>query len=85
MHSGWGDGNVLVIGTDGIWDTVNPAGERFGKERFYGILKNNHRAPAKKIVAAVADALATFRQGQTQGDDVTLVVIKVKKIGLDGF
>ncbi len=78
VHSGWNYGQILIIGTDGIWDTENQTGERFGKERLRKILRNNSHVSAEKILTAVTDALATFRQGQTQGDDVTLVVIKAK-------
>jgi len=78
IHRGWDYGHVLVIGTDGIWDTENQKGERFGKERLRRILRNNSHVSAEKILTTVTDKLTTFRQGKSQGDDVTLVVIKAK-------
>jgi sigma-B regulation protein RsbU (phosphoserine phosphatase) len=70
-------GQVIVIGTDGIWETSNPNGERFGKERLRDIIVSHASAPAAAIVAAVIDALAIFRGPAIQEDDITLVVIKV--------
>jgi sigma-B regulation protein RsbU (phosphoserine phosphatase) len=70
-------GQVIVIGTDGIWEMLNNAGEMFGKEAFKEIIRNNHTASARQIVTRVTDALAQFRGNEAQEDDVTLVVIKV--------
>ncbi len=76
--SGWGYGQIILIGTDGIWETENHQGERFGKDRLRQIICQNSHAPAEKILQAIIDALTAFRQNKTQEDDVTLVVIKAK-------
>ena len=76
--NGWGYGQVILIGTDGIWETENPQGERFGRERLRRIICQNSHACAEKILQAIMDALTTFRQNATQEDDVTLVVVKAK-------
>ncbi len=69
-------GLVLALGTDGIWETRNPAGEMYGKKRFLETLRRAAREPAAGIVAAVLRDLAAFRAGGRQKDDVTLVVVK---------
>ena len=74
----WGYGQIVLIGTDGIWDTENPKGERFGKERLRWILRQMSHASAASILQAVTDAIADFRQGNIQDDDVTLVIVKAK-------
>lgn len=74
----WGYGQIVLIGTDGIWDTENPKGERFGKERLRWILRQMSHASAANILQAVTDAIADFRQGKIQDDDVTLVIVKAK-------
>lgn len=74
-------GQVIVIGTDGIWEMHNRAGEMFGKEALMKIIRNNHAASSRQIVDAVSEALEQFRGEKAQEDDVTLVVIKVDRIG----
>ena len=69
-------GQVLLIGTDGIWDTRNPADAVFGKQRLQQILRAQHTRGAREIITAIVDALADFRQGAPQEDDVTLVIVK---------
>ncbi|MBC8246212.1 MAG: SpoIIE family protein phosphatase [Deltaproteobacteria bacterium] len=74
----WDYGQIVLIGTDGIWDTENSKGERFGKERMRRILQQMSHASAAHILKAVTDAVADFRQGNIQDDDVTLVIVKAK-------
>ncbi len=71
-------GQIILIGTDGIWEAINPKGEQFGKEAFRKIIRDNADAPAKRILMAVIDTLDSFRYPLKQEDDVTLVVIKVE-------
>lgn len=79
VHKGWYSGDILIIGTDGIWDTENPSGERFGKARLREIVRRGSHETAERILTAITDALAAFRQDRVQEDDVTLVVVKAKK------
>jgi len=70
-------GQVILIGTDGIWEMRNKAGEMFGKEALRDIIRNNHTASSRQIVDIVTDALEQFRGNEPPEDDTTLVVIKV--------
>jgi sigma-B regulation protein RsbU (phosphoserine phosphatase) len=72
-------GQVIVIGTDGIWETHNRTGEMFGKEALMEIIRNNHTASARQIVGTVTEALEQFRGDEAPEDDITLVVIKVDR------
>ena len=71
-------GDVIVIGTDGIWEAANPAGEMFGKARLKDVLKVNQDESAEEIRTAIIDSVAEFRQTAPQLDDITLVVIKAE-------
>jgi sigma-B regulation protein RsbU (phosphoserine phosphatase) len=68
--------DVLLIGTDGIWETPNANSEKFGKERIGKILMRHHRQSAEGILQAVLKALEDFRGAAQQEDDVTLLVLK---------
>jgi sigma-B regulation protein RsbU (phosphoserine phosphatase) len=75
-HPGLSAGDVLLIGTDGIWETRNASGEPFGKQRVVGILRDHHSRSAALILQAVLDALEEFRGEGPLEDDITLLVIK---------
>ena len=75
-HTGLNVGQIILTGTDGIWETDNPAGEKFGKDRLRQTIRQHHRGSAEEILQAITDALAAFRQTASQDDDITLVVIK---------
>jgi len=69
-------GQVIVIGTDGIWEAHNPQREMFGKDRLRAVIRDHHHLDAHAIKDAVFRAVAEFT-GPDQDDDITLAVIKV--------
>lgn len=69
-------GEVLLIGTDGIWEAMNKDGEMFGKERLQQVIKENHFRPAAEILHAVGAAVKAFQGDEPQLDDITIVVVK---------
>jgi len=75
-RDGWEAGQVILIGTDGIWESENAQGEMFGKERLRDIVRRTHLRPAQELVAAITDAVDRFREDLPRQDDITLVVIK---------
>ena len=72
-------GQVIMIGTDGIWEMHNKAGEMFGKKALMEIIRYNQTATARQIVDTVTAALERFRGDEAPEDDVTMVVIKVDR------
>jgi sigma-B regulation protein RsbU (phosphoserine phosphatase) len=70
-------GQIIVIGTDGIWETRNRAGEMFGKERLMHLIRQHAQSPAQAIVLAVLDAVEEFRGPDEPEDDLTLMAVKV--------
>ena len=74
---GLSNGQIIAVGTDGIWEAVNSQGEMFGKERFREIIKKNAEAGSETILNAVYSELNSFTRGQKSEDDITLVIIKV--------
>jgi sigma-B regulation protein RsbU (phosphoserine phosphatase) len=69
-------GQVIIVGTDGIWEGRNKAEEMFGKRRLQEIIRRNAASSAESILAAVFQEHARFSQGTRSEDDITLVIIK---------
>ncbi|MYL84014.1 SpoIIE family protein phosphatase [Desulfovibrio aerotolerans] len=69
-------GQVLLLGTDGIWEARNPADEMYGKDRFREVVRAHATLPAEAIVAAVHADVAAFQANSPRDDDITLVVLK---------
>jgi len=70
-------GQIIAIGTDGIWEAFNGDGEMYGKKRFNSIIRKNANAEANEILNAIYSDLDSFRSGLKPEDDITLVVIKI--------
>ncbi len=71
-------GQIILIGTDGIWESQNAEGQMFGKERFRNVIRTYARKSAKEILQAVIDEIDEFCRPLENEDDVTLVVVKVE-------
>jgi sigma-B regulation protein RsbU (phosphoserine phosphatase) len=70
-------GQIIAIGTDGIWESFNRDGEMYGKKRFHSIIRQNASAEANDILNAIYSDLDSFRSGLKPDDDITLVVIRI--------
>ena len=69
-------GQLMALGTDGIWETAKPDGEMFGKARFREMLRKHAKLSAQEIVDKVFEAVLAFAGGGRPNDDLTLVIIK---------
>ncbi len=70
-------GQIIVIGTDGIWESRNADGTMFGKTPVLNLIRQNREATAHEILDAIIEGLDRFRRGVELEDDVTLLVIKI--------
>ena len=71
------EGQIIILGTDGIWEALNPQGEMFGKESLYRIVRENAQAGASMLLDGIIDHLNQFSDGVSLEDDVTLIVVKI--------
>jgi sigma-B regulation protein RsbU (phosphoserine phosphatase) len=76
--SGLAKGQIIFLGTDGIWEARNTSGEMYGKNSIYKVLRQNSEMSAKEILDALLEDLFRFRGDRKSEDDVTLVVLKVE-------
>jgi sigma-B regulation protein RsbU (phosphoserine phosphatase) len=79
QKTGLKKGQVIVLGSDGLWEARNPKGEMFGKEPIHQIIRQNPRAVAREILTSSFNAFNVFLGDRAPEDDVTLVVIKIAK------
>ena len=68
---------ILILGTDGVWEAHNSAGDMFGKDALYEVIRRNSNLPAVDIVAAVVAEVRKFQDGVEREDDITLVIAKM--------
>ncbi len=74
------NGQIIAIGTDGIWEAFNSQGQMFGKNRLRKIIQAHADKPAEDILGAVYGGLHAFMNGAKSADDITLVIIKVDEL-----
>ena len=74
---GWTPGSILIVGTDGLRETMNSQGEMFGRERLRDLVRRHAGESAEGIQHAVIESLHRFRGEVPQEDDLTLVVIRL--------
>jgi phosphoserine phosphatase RsbU/P len=70
-------GQIIILGTDGIWEGHNKAGEMFGKQRLQAIIRQNAARSAEHICTAIFAAHRRFTQDAIAEDDLTAVIIKI--------
>jgi sigma-B regulation protein RsbU (phosphoserine phosphatase) len=77
VKNGLCDGQVILLGTDGLWEARNASGEMFGKDRLFSLLRRHARSSAETITRSVLEHLRGFQGSAEFEDDATLVVIKL--------
>lgn len=68
-------GDTLVLYTDGITESFNPAGEEFGEQRLVEALCKNRKKGAQELLVSIVEEVQEFCP-HDQYDDLTLIVAK---------
>jgi serine phosphatase RsbU (regulator of sigma subunit) len=76
-------GDTLVLYTDGITESFNPAGEEFGEQRLIEAFRRHRELPAAALITSIVNEVQDFSAGQ-QHDDITLIVAKCTVDGRQG-
>ena len=77
VKTGLKQGQIIIVGTDGIWEARNPEQEMFGKQRLKAIIRRHSDTGVETILNAIFAAHAEFTRGMRAEDDLTLVIIKI--------
>lgn len=72
-------GQLIVLGTDGIWEARNAAGEMFGKDALYRIVRDGASRSSAAILDSIVTTLSRYTEDAAFEDDVTVIVVKITK------
>jgi sigma-B regulation protein RsbU (phosphoserine phosphatase) len=70
-------GDWIVMFTDGVTEAVNAADEEFEEKRLIEVIRANKDGSASVMKDKILAAVREFSVGQAQGDDITLLSLKV--------
>jgi len=70
-------GELVLLVSDGTFESVSADGKLFGLERVLDVVRANRHLSAAEIVATLCRAAQEFGNHAPQKDDMTVVVIKV--------
>ncbi len=73
-------GERIALYTDGLYETLDPAGSDFGRERLLQALLE-HRGPIEEVVTSVDEAVRSHAGGRPPDDDMTLLIAEFTKRG----
>ncbi len=72
-------GDAMVFYSDGIVEAQNASGEVLGYERFEKTIARHGGLPVEAMQKAILDEVQAFLGSQPVEDDVTLVIVQMKK------
>ena len=73
-----GDGDILVLYTDGIVEAMNEQGKQYGRKGLSQVVVKNRGLAAKDIATKIKSDLSAFAGLVRQHDDQTVLVLKMK-------
>jgi sigma-B regulation protein RsbU (phosphoserine phosphatase) len=71
--------DVFVFYTDGLIETMNNKGDQYGEESLLKVIKENATKSTPEIKDSVLKDIAKFSGMTPSHDDLTLIVVKIKK------
>jgi len=73
---GLSHGQIIVLGTDGVWEAVNGCDEMFSKQRLKTIIRERQSYGSEQILQKIIFAHKEFTTGTIPTDDLTIIMIK---------
>jgi PAS domain S-box-containing protein len=71
-----GEGDVVVMYTDGVTEAINKKEELFGEKRLTEVIQKSAHLPARMILEQILLEVKAFAGDMPQADDITLLIIK---------
>jgi sigma-B regulation protein RsbU (phosphoserine phosphatase) len=70
-------GQLVMVATDGLWETFSRNGEMFGKGRVRNLIRRFADLPAAEIGERINAELSRFLDTKSPDDDLTFVIVKI--------
>ena len=70
-------GDSILLPTDSVEESQGRCGRLFGRERMFDVIRNNQEKSAAQVVDALFREARHFREGESQEDDITAVIVEV--------
>ena len=70
--------DVIILYTDGVSEAMNLKNEEYSEEKLREVAKSLVNKTADEILNGIKEDVQIFTQGNTQSDDITMIVIKVR-------
>ena len=70
------EGQVVVLYTDGIVESVDASNTPFGEERIREVIESHAHASPAEIIQKIIEAVANHSGETAQADDMTVIVLK---------
>ena len=71
-----GEGDILALISDGLYERTNAANEEFGPERVAEVIRQGQSLPMAELCQHLLAAADTFAGGIAAADDVTLILVR---------
>jgi sigma-B regulation protein RsbU (phosphoserine phosphatase) len=74
-------GDTLVLFSDGVTEAMDPKEELFGVPRLKQFLIGHNETPLDELQKMLLEAVENFARGESQADDLTLLLVRYRAIG----
>jgi sigma-B regulation protein RsbU (phosphoserine phosphatase) len=73
FESHLGEGDALIVYSDGVTESTNPRGEEFGEERLAELVRANRTVGADDLIKVIETRLTEWSAGSPAPDDITVL------------
>jgi len=77
-------GDLLVVYSDGVTESLDHAQEEFGEERLVTAVRRNRDLRPEALISSIVEEVRLFSPHE-QHDDITLIVARRRAVASDGF
>lgn len=71
-------GDMVLLYTDGVVESLNPSADEYGRNRLIDLLRKADTPSAEGLIRQLEEDIRKFAKGTPQHDDITLVALSMK-------
>ncbi len=73
-------GDMILLYTDGVVESLNPSSDEYGRTRLIELLQKTEAKSAEDLIRRLEEDIRKFAKGTQQHDDITLVALRMKSV-----